>query len=179
MFSATPSRGTLTFWNISPPLRATPVAAGGPAPRSQETVVVRWLGSMNYEIAYRSNVFLVNAYFDRLPHNHPIGVTTADVKKATAILIGHAHFDHMGSAADIGRQTGGTVVGASFGLDPATKAGLPASQFRSVKDNEMLSFVGVTIEPVLARHSNAAALAPAACGSRTRRRGCGPCGRPG
>jgi hypothetical protein len=47
----------------------TPVSAGGPAPKNAETVVVRWLGMMNYELAYRDQVFLLNAYFDRLPHS--------------------------------------------------------------------------------------------------------------
>src|SRR5580765_2807162 len=79
----------------------TPVSAGGPPPKSADTVVVRWLGWTNYEVAYRGDVFLLDAYYDRGPRMHPIGVAPADIKKANAIFIGHAHFDHMSDAAAV------------------------------------------------------------------------------
>src|SRR5439155_3513734 len=62
----------------------TPVSAGGPAPKDPETVVVRWLGWTNYEVAYRGDVFLLDAYYDRGPRMHPIGVAPTDIKKASA-----------------------------------------------------------------------------------------------
>ena len=61
---------------------------------------------MNYELAYGEQVFLLNAYFDRLPHSHPIGVLPGNIKKATAIFIGHAHFDHMADGPSIAKRTG-------------------------------------------------------------------------
>src|SRR5882672_8884000 len=76
-----------------------PVSAGGPAPKDPETVVVRWLAWTNYEVAYRGNVFLLDAYYDRGPRMHPLGLAPSDIKKASALFIGHAHFDHMSDAA--------------------------------------------------------------------------------
>ncbi len=139
----------------------TPVSAGGPAPKSADTVVVRWLGMMNYELAYRDQVFLLNAYFDRLPHSHPIGVTAGDVKKATAIFVGHAHFDHAADAPAIAKRTNAPIVGAPFGDALAAKAGLPANQYKVVKPGEVLKYSGVTVEAIQGAHTDQASLAPA------------------
>lgn len=139
----------------------TPVSAGGPAPKNPETVVVRWLGMMNYELAYRDQVFLLNAYFDRLPHSHPIGVMPADIKKATAIFVGHAHFDHIADAPAIAKRIGVPVIGASFGTDVAMKAGLPAKQYKIVRDGEILQYPGVSVQTILGSHTDQSSLAPA------------------
>jgi hypothetical protein len=122
----------------------TPVSAGGPSPKDPETVVVRWLGWTNYEIAYRGDVFLLDAYYDRGPRMHPIGVAPADIKKANAIFIGHAHFDHMSDAAAVAKQTGAPVIGASFASEVLTRGGVPAKQFTAVKGGEVMRYPGVT-----------------------------------
>jgi L-ascorbate metabolism protein UlaG (beta-lactamase superfamily) len=138
----------------------TPVSAGGPAPKDPETVVVRWLGWTNYEVAYRNDVFLLDAYYDRGPRMHPIGVAPADFKKANAIFIGHAHFDHMSDAAAVAAQTGAPVIGASFAADVLTKGGLPARQFKAVKGGEVLQYPGVTVETALGHHNVIATTVP-------------------
>lgn len=139
----------------------TPVSVGGPAPKSADTVVVRWLGMMNYELAYRDQVFLLNAYFDRLPHSHPIGMMPGDVKKATAIFVGHAHFDHAADAPGIAKRLNAPIVGAPFGDALALKAGLPATQYKIVKPGDILKYSGVTVEAIQGAHTDQASLAPA------------------
>jgi L-ascorbate metabolism protein UlaG (beta-lactamase superfamily) len=138
----------------------TPVSAGGPAPKGGDTVVVRWLGWTNYEVAYRGNVFLLDAYYDRGPRMHPIGVAPADMKKANAIFIGHAHFDHMSDAAAVAKQTGAPVIGASFAGEVLAKGGAPASQFKAVKGGEVMQYPGVTVEAVLGHHNVIATTVP-------------------
>jgi L-ascorbate metabolism protein UlaG (beta-lactamase superfamily) len=138
----------------------TPVSAGGPAPKSADTVVVRWLGWTNYEVAYRGNVFLLDAYYDRGPRMHPIGVAPADMKKANAIFIGHAHFDHISDAAAVAKQTGAPVIGASFAGEVLAKGGAPASQFKAVKGGEVMQYQGVTVEAVLGHHNVIATTVP-------------------
>ena len=127
----------------------TPVSAGGPAPKDPETVVVRWLGWTNYEVAYRGDVFLLDAYYDRGPRMHPIGVAPADIKKANAIFIGHAHFDHMSDAAAVAKQTGAPVVGASFASEVLMKGGAAPRQFKAVRGGEVMQYPGVTVEAAL------------------------------
>ncbi len=105
----------------------TPAAAGGPTPKAQDVVVVRWLGTTNYELTYRGNVFLLDAYYDRVPKSHSIGVAAKDITKAHAVFIGHAHFDHIADAAAIARQTGATVVGARSAGDVVSGMGVSAA----------------------------------------------------
>lgn len=138
----------------------TPVSAGGPLPKNQETVVIRWLGHTNYELVYRDNVFLLDAYYERVPRSHRIGVTPQEFKKATAIFIGHPHFDHMSDAASVARQTGATVIGAAQTGDVVAKGGLGARQFKAVKGGEVLQYPGVRVETVLGRHNVIATTVP-------------------
>ena len=138
----------------------TPVSAGGPAPRNPETIVVRWLGWTNYELAYRGNVFLLDAYYDRGPRSHPIGVAPTDIKLAHGIFIGHAHFDHISDAAFVARLTGAPVFGASFAGEVLATGALPAAQFRALKGGEVLRFPGVTVEAALGHHNVIATTVP-------------------
>src|SRR5258706_9056357 len=138
----------------------TPVSSGGPAPKDPDTLVVRWLGWTNYELAYRGDVFLLDAYYDRGPRMHPIGVAPKDFKKANAIFIGHAHFDHISDAATVAKQTGAQVVGASFASEVLTHGALPAKQFRAVKGGEVLQYPGVTVEAALGHHNVIATTVP-------------------
>ena len=138
----------------------TPVSAGGPPPKDPNTVVVRWLGWTNYEVAYRGDVFLLDAYFDRGPRMHAVGVSPADIRKASAIFIGHAHFDHMSDAASVAQQTGATVIGASFAGDVLAHGGVPAKQFKAVKGGEVMQYPGVTVEAALGHHNVIATTVP-------------------
>ena len=139
----------------------TPAAVGGPMPQSPDTLAVRWLGWTNYELAYRGNVFLLDAYYDRGPGQHPIGVASKDFKKATAIFIGHAHFDHMSDAATVAKLTNAPVMGASFAGDVLAQGGVPAKQFKAVKGGETMMYPGVTVETALGHHNIIAQQVPA------------------
>ena len=138
----------------------TPASAGGPLPRSSDTAVIRWLGHTNYEVVYGGNVFLLDAYYDRLPRTHPVGVVPRAMKRAAAIFIGHPHFDHMSDAAAVARQSGASVIAAQPAADILSKAGLPARQFKAVRGGEQLRFPGVTVEAVLGHHNVIATTVP-------------------
>ena len=84
----------------SPPLEQqaacnslVPASVGGPMPEG-DTVVLRWLGTSNYEVAYKDKVILMDTYYNRPARTRSIGINVADIKRADAILIGHAHGDH-------------------------------------------------------------------------------------
>ena len=132
----------------------TPAMVGGPMlPKSRETIVLRWLGTANYELGYKGNVYLLDTYYDRGPRDHPIGITVDQVKKATAIFIGHGHFDHMSDVVPVARQTRAPVVAAPITIETAGKLGLPAAQAVTVKGGETLHYPGVTVDTALAHHS--------------------------
>jgi L-ascorbate metabolism protein UlaG (beta-lactamase superfamily) len=140
----------------------TPAAAGGAMPINPDVIVLRWLGHTNYELAYRGSVVLLDAYYERIPGNHAIGVAPDDLTRANAILLGHAHFDHISDAAAIATQTGAVVVGASFSSDLVRTQGVPDEQVTTVTgtETEPIEFGGFTVLPVLGQHEDMAALVP-------------------
>jgi L-ascorbate metabolism protein UlaG (beta-lactamase superfamily) len=133
----------------------TPALTGGPLP-PDGILAIRWLGTTNFELAYGGQVYLLDAYYDRGPRNRPIGFGPKDVKRAAAIFVGHAHFDHMSDAASVATQTGAMVVGAPTVTDTAISLGLPEKQATTVRGGEVLKYKGFSVEAILARHSTLA-----------------------
>jgi L-ascorbate metabolism protein UlaG (beta-lactamase superfamily) len=127
---------------------------GGPLPPpSSDTVVIRWLGNANFEFAYKGKVYLFDAYFDRPPRSHDLGFKAADVVKAEAIFVSHAHFDHISDIGPVARQTGAPVVGAPITIETARKLGAPEKQLVVAKGGETMKFGDATVEIALAQHS--------------------------
>lgn len=130
------------------------VSTGGPAPQKTRTLAVRWTGYSNFELAYGGQILLLDAYFDRGSTYPPLGFKAADITRADAILIGHAHFDHMSDAASVGARTGALVVGAPLTTDKLRSQNLGEKQIRTVsgKGGELLKIGKFQIEPILGRH---------------------------
>lgn len=115
----------------------------------------------NYELAHRDTVILLDAGIDTLSWWEPNGVTPEMMTKdVDAILIGHAHFDHMSDAAAVARQTGAMVIGAAPGADVLSQGGVPGRQFKAVKGGEVLQYPGVTVDTVLGHHNVIATTVP-------------------
>lgn len=132
----------------------TPAIAGGPLPSQQsDTVVVRWLGNANFEFGYKNKVYLFDAYFDRTPRSHDIGLKVSDITKAEAVFVSHAHFDHISDIGPIAKQTHAPVVGAPVTAEVAKKLGVPDAQIVVAKGGESLHFGDATVEVALAQHS--------------------------
>ena len=132
----------------------TPALIGGPVPSARsDTLVLRWLGTANYEMAYKGKVFLFDTYYHRPGRSRPIGFTVDQVKRADVIFIGHPHSDHISDIAPVARQTGALVVGSQLSIDTAIKLGVPPAQTRAVKDGDGLTFGPVKVRVALARHS--------------------------
>jgi L-ascorbate metabolism protein UlaG (beta-lactamase superfamily) len=133
----------------------TLVSSGGAFPRNPKTLAVRWAGFANYELVYNGKIILLDAYYDRGSYYPPLGVKAADLKRADVLLIGHGHSDHMSDAASIGAQTGAMVVGAPVTIEKLMTQNVPARQLKTVtgKGEEVLTFDGFTVEPILGRHS--------------------------
>jgi L-ascorbate metabolism protein UlaG (beta-lactamase superfamily) len=135
-----------------------PAIVGGPTlPKGDSTMVLRWVANANYEISYGGQVFLFDTYFNRKARNRPIGFTAEQVKRADAIFVGHAHFDHISDVGPVARQTGAPVVGAPITVETAIKLGVPADKTISVKGGETLKFGDTTVDVALAHHSTPAA----------------------
>jgi len=83
-------------------------------------------------------------------------VALADISRANAVFIGHAHFDRIADAPAIARRTGATIVGADAGTsDYLKRTGVPAKQFTAVRNGDVLEYAGVAVEAVLGSHGDA------------------------
>src|SRR5258705_802178 len=134
--------------------RYKPAVTGGPMPSPEsDAVVIRWLGNANFEFAYKGKVYLFDAYFDRTPRTHQVGFTSADVSKAEAIFVSHAHFDHISDIGLVARQTGAPVVGAPITAETAIKLGVPERQIVAANGGENLKCGDATAETALAHNS--------------------------
>jgi L-ascorbate metabolism protein UlaG (beta-lactamase superfamily) len=133
---------------------ATLVSTGGAAPGRPETLAVRWTGFSNFELVYKNQVLLLDAYFDRGSTFPPLGFKAADIRRADVILIGHGHFDHMSDAASVAIRTGATIVGAPLTTEKLLAQNVDPSHVRTVtgKGGERLTFQHFTVEPILGRH---------------------------
>ena len=132
----------------------TPALIGGPVPApASDTAVIRWLGTANYEVAYKGKVYLFDTFYERPGRTRPIGFSVDQVKRADVILLGHGHYDHISDIAPVARQTGAIVVGAEITIATAIKLGVPQSQTRVVHDGGELSFGAVKVLAALGRHS--------------------------
>lgn len=130
------------------------VSTGGPAPRDPRTLVIRWIGYSNFELAYSGQILLLDAYYDRGSIFPPLGVKATEIRKADAILIGHGHVDHMSDAASIASRTGAIVVGAPVTTEKLATQALAPAQVKTVtgRGGEALQFGKFKVEPILGRH---------------------------
>ena len=55
-----------------------------------------WLGCATFRLTLGETVVFLDAYMDRVPSAPPVGLKAAEVTKADFVLVGHAHFDHIG-----------------------------------------------------------------------------------
>ena len=133
---------------------ATLVSTGGAFPKNPSTLAIRWTGYSNFELVYKGQVVLLDAYFDRGSMFPPLGFKAADIKRADLILLGHGHVDHMSDAASVGAQTGALVVGAPVTTEKLLTQKIDPKQVRTVtgKGGELLKFPNFSVEPILGRH---------------------------
>jgi L-ascorbate metabolism protein UlaG (beta-lactamase superfamily) len=135
----------------------TPAAAGGPRPLNPDVLVLRFLGVANYELAHRDTVILLDAAIDLLSWWEPNGVTPDMMtKKVDAILIGHAHGEHLWDTPYVAEKSGALVVADSIAMRWIRGTGrVDEQRTAAVKGlgGETFRFDGFTVEAVLGHHN--------------------------
>ena len=136
-----------------------PAAAGGPLPRNPDVIVLRFLGVSNYELAYRDNVILLDAGIDKLAWWAPNNITPEEMTThVNAILIGHAHGEHLWDAPFMAEKTGALVVGDPIAMRWIRGTGRVNDKKMAVVkglggENEIFKFNGFTVEAVQGHHN--------------------------
>ncbi|HEV2387433.1 MAG TPA: MBL fold metallo-hydrolase [Candidatus Acidoferrales bacterium] len=153
---AIPGYGQAAIFEREPACRTLhPASAGGPMPANPDVMVLRWFGYASYEAAYRGKVILFDAYYDgsRPPTAATVGLTAADIQRADALFIGHAHFDHIEDAPAVTRKTGALIFVAPSGRPYLQQEGVPAARIHYVRGGETIPLPGYTVQTALAIHS--------------------------
>ena len=130
-----------------------PASAGGPMPKDGNTLVLRWLGVSNYELAFRGQVVLFDTFYSRVWPARPLGVLPSEITRADAVLFGHGHWDHIADAPEVARQTHAKLYGGPPTTEWLKAQGVPDAQLVTWKGGEKQAFKGFTIEAVHAAHA--------------------------
>jgi L-ascorbate metabolism protein UlaG (beta-lactamase superfamily) len=91
-------------------------------------VTLDWLGCATFLLQVDHFVILLDAYIDRAPSAPPIGITAAEVDRADAILVGHAHVACIAGSELIARNTGARVACSTESALLLTLAGVNQAQ---------------------------------------------------
>lgn len=91
-------------------------------------VTLDWLGCATFRLQVDDFVIFLDGYIDRVPSAPPVGITAAEVDRADAILVGHAHFDHIAGVEVIARNTGARVVCSTESARMLAGAGVDEQQ---------------------------------------------------
>jgi L-ascorbate metabolism protein UlaG (beta-lactamase superfamily) len=128
-------------------------AAGAAMPIGQDVAVLRWLGTANYELSYRGQIVLFDAFYSRVPPARPLGVLPSEFTQADAIFIGHGHWDHIADAPEVAQQTGAVVHGGPPSTEWLAMMGVPESQLVTWMGGETKEFDGFTVQAIHGQHS--------------------------
>lgn len=89
---------------------------------------IEWLGTATFRLTIGETVLLLDSYIDRVPAAPPVGISAADIKRADFILVGHSHFDHLGGADVIARNTGARIIASAESCRVMRERGVPEAQ---------------------------------------------------
>jgi L-ascorbate metabolism protein UlaG (beta-lactamase superfamily) len=143
-------------------VRADPSPTISAPPR--RGVRITYLGTNAYLFETRGTTLLVDPYFSRqnlfrmafklrpVPRNELIAQWLRGHPKIDAILVTHAHVDHLYDAPQILRQTGAVLIASPTGVKLVESLGVPASQTRAVLPGRMVSVKNAVIRILPAQH---------------------------
>lgn len=87
---------------------------------------VKWLGHATFEITTsKGKKLIIDPWYDGNPSNE---IKAEEVKDAMGVLITHDHFDHIGEAATILKNTGATAVGQPEIMEMLKEQGMSEDQ---------------------------------------------------
>ncbi|MEO7328097.1 MAG: MBL fold metallo-hydrolase [Minicystis sp.] len=125
----------------------------------QGKVRVRWLGTAGFALEHEGTVVLIDPYltraslrtcvFSHLEPDHTAIVR--HVPRASAIIVGHTHFDHALDVPAIARHTGAEVFGSRSAAALCLASGVPANKVRDVEQSPGSEPVTVEVGPFTLR----------------------------
>ena len=127
--------------------------------RDVKRMKLRWLGCAGYEIVTeKKTVLYVDPWLTSNTFNAPI--TVSDIKRADAVLLTHAHFDHAADVPDIINRTKAILIASQEEMDGLNQIErMPKDQLQPVLWDSEVEVKGCKIYVTKAVHLNMAQLA--------------------
>jgi L-ascorbate metabolism protein UlaG (beta-lactamase superfamily) len=111
---------------------------GPRTPREAVPVELAWFGVSTFRLRAGDTVIFLDAYLDRVPDAPPVGLSSAAVTRADAILVGHSHFDHLDGAQVISAGTGARIIGSHETVRLMSEAGVPGDRLTAAGVGELI-----------------------------------------
>jgi L-ascorbate metabolism protein UlaG (beta-lactamase superfamily) len=130
------------------PTRATPK---GP-------LALTYLGVAGWQLDSAGTTILVDPYFSRPNLDGPVvpdaqAISRYAPERASLIVIGHSHVDHLLDAPAIALASGAEILGSESTARVAVASGVPADHVITVKGGEDLAFEGYSVRVIPSLHS--------------------------
>ena len=117
--------------------------------------MVTWLGTAGFRIEHEGFTVLIDPYVTRAsllrcaaaPLRSDVDAIRRYVPKASAVIAGHTHFDHVLDVPDIALQTGARVFGSRSCVNLCRASGVPASQVTDVETGSRREPLCVEVGP--------------------------------
>ncbi|HLZ92653.1 MAG TPA: MBL fold metallo-hydrolase [Candidatus Acidoferrum sp.] len=160
-------------------IASSPAQRAGVPHRSEEDLMLSYLGNAGWEITAGSIVILVDPYLSRIraaaaapgmpgaskeasdPRpligvNDPLipdtAVIDAHITNADYILVSHSHFDHLMDVPYIAKKTGATVIGTESTTNVMRAHGISDGKLITVKGGEDYSFGSFSLRVIPSLH---------------------------
>ncbi len=133
--------------------------------RAMGGIRVTYLGVNGYQLETGGHALLIDPYFSRIdlcavafnqrvePDDFRLRQGLAHVRpRVDAVLVTHAHIDHLLDVPPIMRRTGARLVAGLTAVNQARSLGIPAAQCRPVREGSVRRVGPWTIRVVAAAH---------------------------
>ncbi len=118
------------------------------------TASLEWLGTATFRLTIGELVLFLDTYMDRVPPAPPVGLSASDVTRADYLLVGHSHFDHLGGADVIAKNTGAKIVGSNETCRVMRERGVGDGQLLASQGGERHGLAsGITVRVFPSVHS--------------------------
>jgi len=127
--------------------------AGGP-------LAFRWFGVAGVELSWDNYTLLIDPFLTRPPLRRLFwgrvqpdrALIESHIDSGDAILVSHAHWDHLMDVPEVALQTGATAFGSSNTCRLLDACGLPRGQIEEIEAGDSLALGAFQIDVLPAKH---------------------------
>jgi len=151
----------------------------GNTPAATNAIRVTYLGVNGFQLETGGRAILVDPYFTRVglwasalnqrieSNSNRVGEGLKHVRsRVNAILITHAHFDHLLDAPEIVQRTNAQLIAGPTAVHLVESLGIPPNECVAVKSGSVRKIGPWTIRVLTARHDRLFGKIPFACSTR-------------